>query len=201
MFKRLALGTISLAIAGFLLVTSVSVSLGASSENVTLTVTIQNLSVAISPSSKDFGVIVAGSVDNITSGAIGVTNDGNVAEKLQLDISTAPAWTSVVGLPGAEQYRLSCLFKSSQAVGGDLDKTKGSGDTEDDIIVDGTPETCAGYNAGSPGSDNFASSDSEDGHNVAAGAVHHLYFDFDAPSTTTTVTEQTIVLTITALAM
>jgi len=201
MYKISAPGTLTVLTAAFMLLAGVSVAFGASSENVTLTVTIQNLSVAISPSSKDFGVIGAGSVDNITSGAIGVTNDGNVAEKLQLDISAAPAWTSVAALPGAEQYRLSCLFKSSQAAGGDFDKTTGSGDTEDDIIVDGTPETCVGYSAGSPGSDNFASSDTEDGHNMTAGAVHHLYFDFDAPSTTTTVTQQTVVLTITALAM
>ncbi|MFZ1946050.1 MAG: hypothetical protein WAW06_00720 [bacterium] len=178
-----------------------STVLGASSENVTLTVTIQNLSVAVSPASKDFGVVPAGSTDNITSGAIDVTNDGNVAEKLQLDITTAPAWTSVVGVPGAEQYRLSCLFKASQALAGDFDKTKGAGDTQDDITVDGTPETCVGYNAGDPASDNFATSDNEDGHNVAASAVHHLYFNFDAPSTTSTVTQQTAVLTITALAM
>ena len=201
MFTRFAPGTLSLLIAGMTLLVGVSAALGASSESVTLTVTIQNLSVAVSPASKDFGVIAAGSTDNITSGAIGVTNDGNVAEKLQFDISSAPAWTSVVGLPGAEQYRLSCLFKSSQAAGGDFDKTKGSGDTEDDMIVDGTPETCVGYNGGSPSSDNFASSDNEDGHNMATGVTHHLYFDFDAPSTTTTVTQQTIVLTVTALAM
>jgi len=180
---------------------TLSNALGASSENVTLTVMIQNLSVSVSPTSKDFGVLLAGSTDNLTSGAIDVTNNGNVAEKLQMDITAAPAWTSVVGLPGVEQYRLSCLFKSTQAAGADFDKTVGVGDTEDDVIVDGTAETCVGYNAGAPGSDNFATSDSEDGHNMASSAVHHLYFNFDAPSTTGTVTQQSVVLTITALAM
>jgi hypothetical protein len=184
-----------------MLVGAAPLALGASSENVTLTVTIQNLSVTVSPTAKDFGVVAAGSADNITSGAIAVTNDGNVNERLQLDITAAPAWTSVVGLPGADQYRLSCLFKSSQAAGGDFDKTKGAGDVQDDIIVDGIAETCVGYNAGDPASDNFATSDSEDGHNMAPSAVHHLYFNFDAPSTTATVTQQTAVVTITALAM
>lgn len=197
MFSRIAPGLIGIV----LILGAVSLAFGASSENITLTVTIQNLSVSVSPTSKDFGVVPAGSTDNITSGAMNVTNDGNVNERLQMDITTAPAWTSVIGLPGADEYRLSCLFKSSQAVGGDFDKTKGAGDTQDDTIVDGIAETCVGYNAGDPASDNFATSDSEDGHNMAPSAVHHLYFNFDAPSTTATVTQQTAVVTITALAM
>jgi hypothetical protein len=193
-FVAITLGTI-------LVAATTSIALAGESEPITLTVMIQNLSVSVSPVSKDFGTVSAGSSDNLTSGAVDVTNDGNVAEKLQLDVTTAPAWTSVVGIPGAEQYRLSCLFKSSQVVAGDFDKTTGVGDTEDDILVDGTVETCVGYNAGSPGDDNFATSDSEDGHDMAVSAVHHLYFNFDAPSTTATTAQQTMVVTITALAM
>ena len=189
-------------ILGVLLVTAAaSVAVAAESEAITLTVMIQNLSVSVSPTSKDFGTVLAGSADNLTSGAVDVTNDGNVAERFQLDITTAPTWTSVAGVPGAEQYRLSCLFKSSQAIAADFDKTTGVGDTEDDILLDGTAETCAGYNAGSPGDDNFATSDSEDGHDVAVSGVHHLYFNFDAPSTTSATAQQTMVVTVTALAM
>jgi hypothetical protein len=195
--KRLVAG-----ILGMLVVAAAaSGAVAAESEAITLTVMIQNLSVSVSPTSKDFGTVLAGSADNLTSGAIDVTNDGNVAERVQLDITTAPTWTSVAGVPGAESYRLSCLFKSSQAVAGDFDKTTGVGDTEDDILVDGTAETCVGYNAGSPGDDNFATSDSEDGHDMAVSAVHHLYFNFDAPSTTAATAQQTMVVTITALAM
>jgi hypothetical protein len=197
MLQRIAPG-----IVGVLVLAGVaSVALGASSQGITLTVTIQNLSVTVSPTGKDFGTVAAGSADNVTSGSIDVTNDGNVAEKLQLDITTAPVWASVVGVPGEEEYRLSCLFKSSQAGTADFDKTKGTGDTQDDVLVDGIAETCAGYNTGSPGSDNFATGDDEDGHNVAPSATHHLYFNFDAPATTITTSQQTTVVTITALAM
>ena len=194
----------NLSICSAVLLVAVAVAsnaVAAESEAVSLTVMVQSLSVTVSPASKDFGTVLAGSSDNLTSGAVDVTNAGNVAEKLQLDITTAPAWTSVVGSPGADQYRLSCLFKSSQVVAGDFDKTTGVGNTEDDILVDGTAETCVGYNGGAPGDDNFATADAEDGHNMAVSAVHHLYFNFDAPSTTATTTQETIVVTITALAM
>jgi hypothetical protein len=195
--RRVILGLLSLLI----VVGVASLAVAAESETVNLAVMIQSLSVSVSTASKDFGTVLAGSADNLTSGAVDVSNDGNVAEKLQIDITTAPAWTSVVGSPGADQYRLSCLFKSSQVVAGDFDKTSGTGDTEDDILVDGTAETCVGYNGAVPDDDNFATADAEDGHNMAVSDVHHLYFSFDAPSTTATTTQETIVVTITALAM
>ena len=195
--RRLTAGLLCLP----LVVGVASLSVGAESEPISLTVMIQSLSVTVSPATKDFGTVIAGSSDNLTTGAVDITNDGNVAQRLQLDITTAPAWTSVVGAPGNEEYRLSCLFKSSQVVGGDFDKTTGVGDTEDDILVDGTAETCVGYNSGSPGDDNFATADNEDGHDMAVSDVHHLYFNFDAPSATSTTSQETIAVTITAIAM
>jgi hypothetical protein len=194
---RLTLGLTSL----LLVVGLASLAVAAESETISLTVMIQDLSVSVTSGTKDFGTVIAGSSDNLTTGAVSVTNDGNVAERLQLDITTAPAWTSVAGVPGNEEYRLSCLFKSSQAVGADFDKTSGVGDTEDDILVDGTAETCVGYNSGTPGDDNFATADNEDGHDMAVSDTHHLYLDFDAPSATATTSQETIVVTITALAM
>lgn len=148
--------------------------------NINVTVTIQNLSVtATGPIA--FGVVTASS-QTVSTVASTVTNDGNVTETYSLSLTDPAGWTAVSGAPGAEQYALLAMFNTVQpAVGGF---------TIADHAMTSLPVACSATE--------FAGD--QTGLSLAPTTVTSLWFRFDAPTTTTVTTQQTIVVTITAAA-
>ena len=159
------------------------------SADITITVKIQKLSVAVAPTSYPFGNMAA-SADDVASYYIAVTNDGNVTEKFKLGIPSEPngTWTSVTAaVPGSEEYRLSAIFR-------DTVPTTGQYGAEDSFSVSAEREATAddlAINADDPGMK---------GYNVGEGNGRKLWFKFEAPSSTNITTQQSITARVTALA-
>jgi len=157
--------------------------------DITVYVKIQKFSVAVAPTSYDFGTLTAGQ-EAVASSYIAVTNDGNVTERFSLQIPSEPneTWTSVTsGTVDAEEYRLFAVFKDTAPVSGDygLEDSFAVGVTRtattDDLAKNGNP-------------------DAEKGFNVAQDDWRKLWFKFEAPSSTDITTIQSITARVTALA-
>ena len=161
----------------------------ADTADITITVKIQKLSVAVAPTSYDFGSVAAGAND-VASSYIAVTNDGNITEKFKLGIPSEPngSWTSVTtAVPGSEEYRLSAIFR-------DTAPTTGQYGAEDSFSVSAEREATADDLAIT------ADAAGEKGYNVAQDAWRKLWFKFEAPSATIITTQQSITARVTALA-
>jgi hypothetical protein len=163
-----------------LLVFWVSGIRAANPANINITVTIQNLSVtATGPIA--FGTVVA-STATVSTDSSHVANDGNVTETYSLSLSNPAGWAAVQSAPAAEQYCLSAQFNSSQPTSGSFTYT--------DHALSTTSTACS--------LTKFAGD--QTGLSVAASGARYLWFKFEAPTSTSVTTEQTIVVTITASA-
>ncbi|HEX9912226.1 MAG TPA: hypothetical protein VGB01_03155 [candidate division Zixibacteria bacterium] len=163
-----------------LLSINLSSALAANPANINATVTIQNLSVnATGPI--DFGIVVIGSA-TVSSAASTVTNDGNVTETYSLSLTNPAGWTAVQSTPSDEQYCLSAMFNTSQPASGTF--------TYADHALSVTSIACSATE--------FAGD--QTGLSVPATQTRSLWLKFEAPSSTTVTTQQTIVVTITASA-
>ena len=146
---------------------------------ISVTVTIQNLSVsATGPIA--FGIVLV-STTTVSGSASTVTNDGNTTETYDIKLTNPAGWTATSGAPGSETYRLSAQFNGSAP-------TAGSFDADHDLTT--TDQTSSGTI--------FAGG--ETGLSVAAAATRSLWFKFEAPTSTTVTTEQAITVTVTAAA-
>jgi hypothetical protein len=156
-----------------------SVIQAANPATIDVTVTIQNLSVsATGPIA--FGTVVASSV-TVSSDSSHVVNDGNVSETYSLKLTNPAGWAATSGSPGSETYRLSAQFNSSQP-------TSGSFGADHDLTT--SDQTCsAAIFAGD-----------QTGLSVPVSGSRYLWLKFEAPTSTTVTTEQTIVVTVTAAA-
>ena len=179
--------SVGLLVLGLML--AVSQVYGGETADITVYVKISQLSVAVNPTSYDFGTLTAGQVA-VASSYIAVTNDGNVTEKFKLGIPSEPngSWTSVTAaVPGSEEYRLSVIFKDSVPGSGDYgaeDSFSVSTErtaTADDLAITADPV-------------------GEKGYSVAQDAWRQLWFKFEAPSATNITTQQSITARVTALA-
>jgi hypothetical protein len=159
-------------------------------QNITVKVIIQKLSVSVSPSEYDFGGMTENSSEVATS-SITVTNDGNYTEKFKMDFPSGEpngTWNSVTAsAPGAEEYRLSAIFKDVAPVTDDY--------LASDSFCDGCARTATTTDLARDGD-----ADSVKGLNVSATQTRGLWFKFEAPSTTAITTQQSITTSITALA-
>ncbi len=156
-----------------------SVIHAANPATINVTVTIQNLSVsATGPIA--FGMVAAASA-TISSDSSHVVNDGNVTETYSLNLTDpGGGWTAVQAAPVAEQYCLSVQFNSVEP----------ATFTYADHALSTTSTACS--------ASKFAGD--QMGVSVATSGERYLWFKFEAPSTTTVTTEQTIVVTVTAAA-
>ena len=146
---------------------------------INVTVTIQNLSVsATGPIA--FGTVIASST-TVSSDSSHVINDGNVTETYDVLLTNPGGWTAVASAPGAEEYRLSAQFNGSEPTGVSF------GANHDLTTSDQTSSATI-----------FAGD--QTGLSVAASGARYLWFKFEAPSSTTVTTPQTIVVTVTAAA-
>ena len=159
----------------------------AQTANITVTVTVRYISVAVSPNTYDFGFVDPGTYTTATS-KIDVTNDGNDAEDFKLQITSSPSWTveETSADPGNEEYKLLGLFNSSAP--GDIYVGDAPAEGTDDIIFESSQKNC--------NTTNFAGD--QNGDNVPSGATRNLWFRFGAPSSTAVTTQQSIVVTVSA---
>ncbi len=147
---------------------------------VSVTVTIQNLSVsATGPIA--FGIVAASSV-TVSTDSSHVVNDGNVTETYSLDLTNPGGWTAVQAAPADEEYCLSVQFNATQPTAVSF--------TYADHALSTTSTACS--------ASKFAGD--QTGLSVAASAVRYLWLKFEAPTSTSISTEQTIVVTLTASA-
>ncbi len=147
---------------------------------ITVTVTIQNLSVsATGPIA--FGTVSAGS-ETVSGSASTVTNDGNITETYSLSLTNPGGWTAVQAAPGAEEYALSAQFNSGAP-------TAASFSYANHALSTTSVASSATKFAGN-----------QTGLSVAASATRSLWFRFNAPASTTVTTQQSITVTITAAA-
>ncbi|MDI7258430.1 MAG: hypothetical protein QME90_00765 [Thermodesulfobacteriota bacterium] len=158
-----------------------------SSGNVTVTVTIQNLSVSLSGATTwDLGTIPTSSVKTMTSlEKIIVTNDGNVTESFTLSLTNPSGWAAG-STAGFNTYVMKGLFVSTT----DNPLPADFGADGNDVIETGI-KTATDVNFGKTGSANGASVPSTAGSNSRA-----LWLQFSAPTSTSATTAQSITITI-----
>jgi len=147
---------------------------------ISVTVTIQNLSVSASGPIA-FGTVLAAS-SSVSGAGSTVTNDGNVTETFSLQLTNPATWTAVAAAPAAEQYALLAIFNTAAPVAGNFN------------FIDHALTTASVASSASK----FAGT--ETGLSVAALGTRSLWFRFDAPTTTAVTTQQTITVTLTAAA-
>jgi hypothetical protein len=148
----------------------------ATSHDITITVTVEYLSVSVSSTAVDLGLVAAGS--SSVSGKIDVTNDGNVAENIALQISTQDdkgAWTAgtTIADTGDNKYVLGGILVNdgqAAAVAGDY--------TDNDVLL-----TSLLYHKHTDGTASTSALDPTAGNatSLAASAGRDLYFLFKAP--------------------
>lgn len=147
---------------------------------ISVTVTIQNLSVAATGPIA-FATVTAGS-QTVSGSASTVTNDGNVTETYSLSLTDPAGWTAVQAAPAANQYALLARFNSAAPLATDFNYT--------DHALTTTSTASSGTQ--------FAGT--QTGLSVATLGTRSLWFRFNAPSSTGVTTQQTITVTVTAAA-
>lgn len=158
----------------------------AETADITVTVTIQNLSLNLSSNTWALGTLAAGSTTQMTeANDITVTNDGNVSEDFTLRLTNPAAWTAGAAA-AADTYVLSGVFCAA------ADAPGGTDFTADDIVTTSTQTATAGVFGYAGGSD--------DGVSVSASGSVDLWLEFAAPTSSTDFTEQMITMTVGAVA-
>ena len=148
---------------------------------ISVTVTIQNLSVsATGPIA--FGTVTAGS-QTVSSSSSTVTNDGNVTETYSLSLTNPAGWTAVQAAPSAaEEYALLAMFNAAAPGAGSFTYADHALST---TSVAGSATKFAG---------------DQTGLSVATSATRKMWLRFNAPTSTSVTTQQTITVTVTAAA-
>jgi hypothetical protein len=168
-------------VAGICLVSTGGLAWAANPATISVTVTIQNLSVsATGPIA--FGTVIASS-ETVSGSASTVTNDGNVTETYSLSLTNPGTWTAVQAAPSAaEEYALLAQFNATAPTAVSF--------TYADYALSTTPTASSGTK--------FAGG--QTGLSVAATATRSLWFRFNAPTSTAVTSQQTITVTVTAAA-
>ena len=146
---------------------------------ISVTVTIQNLSISTT-GPVAYGVVAVSST-TVSTDSSHVVNDGNVTETYDIKLTDPAGWTAVSGAPGAEEYRLSAQFNATEP-------TSVSFDADHDLTTSDQTSSATIF-AGD-----------QTGLSVAASAARYLWFKFEAPTSTTVTTQQSITVTLTASA-
>ena len=154
---------------------------GANPATISVTVTIQNLRVSASGPIA-FGTVIASS-ETVSGSASTVTNDGNVTETYSLSLTNPGTWTAVQAAPSAaEEYALLAQFNATAPTAVSF------------TYLNHALSTTSTASSGTK----FAGD--QTGLSVAAAATRSLWLRFNAPTSTTVTTQQTITVTVTAAA-
>ena len=170
-----------ISIAAFVALSAPQPTHAANPASISVTVTIQSLSVS-AIGSISFGTVVAGS-QTVSSSASTVTNDGNVTETFSLSLTNPSVWTAVQAAPSApEEYALLSQFSTSAPLAATFTYLNHALST---TSVASTLIKFAGDLTGLT---------------VAPSASRSLWFLFNAPTSTSVTTQQTITVIVTAAA-
>jgi predicted nucleotidyltransferase len=146
------------------------------------------LSVSISTDTINLGVVEPDSYA-LTVSSVVVTNNGNIKQKFKLKIVSEPnaTWDSVTATsPGAEQYRFSGIFCSTQPV-------------TSDFLSEDTFSVSAERTSSSTDLARDTDPDEQKGFNVSPDNTRNLWFKFEAPTSTDITTTQAIPVRIIAI--
>ncbi len=164
-----------------LILGAASVAHASNPATISVTVTIQNLSVSTSGAIA-FGTVVAGSQTVSGSGST-ITNDGNVTETFSMSLTNPSTWIAVQAAPAsAEEYALLMQFNSSAPTAVSFTYANHALSTAS-VTSSGTK---------------FAGN--QTGLSVAASGSRSAWFRFNAPVTTAVTAQQNITVTVTASA-
>jgi hypothetical protein len=179
---------------GLMLLCSLAASTQAAvTDTVTVTVLIRYLSVLVTAGDPyDFGIVDTAS-QSVATADVDIQNDGNAAEDFQLQITTSPANLSVEEVAATpdnqDEYQLYAMFDTDGLLAA-VAIAAGDYDAGDLILESGTRQ----------GDVNFDSGDN-DANDVAAAATGNMWMMFYAPpSISAGHPQQTIVVTVTAVA-
>lgn len=151
--------------------------------NITVTVTIQSVSVNLSGTTWAIGAIAAGQdLQMSETSDITVTNNGNVPESFTLRLSDPPGWTAG-GTAGSETYVMKGLLA------GTTDAPAGGDFGPEDVIT-------AASQTATTGIFGYAGPSGANGAGVAPGNSVDLWLHFSAPTSTSVTTQQSIVVTV-----
>jgi len=161
----------------------------AETHNIAVTVTVDVVSVSVASNTWAIGQVSPNSAN--ISDSIGVTNDGNRQEDYRLSLAYAGSWT-VNNSSGVatDKFALLGLFTGSTPVDADF----GADGATDDVITSGLSTASSTQFAIS------ADPLGDKGYDNAAAAVRSLKLNFRAPSANTVPAQQSITVTVTAIA-
>jgi hypothetical protein len=179
--RRNGIGILASLTAALLTFGAVDMALAANPATISVTVTIQDLSVAAT-GPIGFGTVVAGS-QTVSSSASTVTNDGNVTATVSLSVTNPAGWTAVQAAPAvAEQYALLAQFSAAAP-------TAISFTYANHALSTTSTASSATKFAGT-----------QTGLSIPAASTRALWFRFNAPTSTAVSTQQAITVTVTAAA-
>jgi len=149
-------------------------ALGATAQNITITVTVEYLSVSVSPTTVALGTVAAGSQTVGTK--LDVTNDGNVAENIGLRITNQDdqgAWTAA-----------ATAAENVYVLYGIIVTDTGAAPTTGELEADDVLTTSVQYWSTTDGTaaNSALTTDVGAATPVAAGGQQDLYFGFSAPT-------------------
>ncbi len=167
--------------ASLLAMTLAGPAFAANPATITVTVTIQNLSVSTSGSIA-FGTVLSAS-QTVSGTSSTVTNDGNATETYSLNLTNPTTWTAVQAAPTiAEDYALLAIFNSTAPLATAFSYANHALSTS---AIASSATKFAG---------------DQTGLSVVASGTRKLWFRFNAPTSTAVTTQQSITVTLTAAA-
>lgn len=167
----------------------------ATTATISVTVTVQLLSVSVADGAIAFATVLTGSETINAADVQDVTNGGNVSETYTLRLTTTDVYTAgtTETAAGVNTYVLQALFQADAGaapVAGDFGADSG---TADDVVLSASAQTASATT--------YAwAANTGDGNSVPAGTVRDLYFKYSAPTSVTTGAQEDLVVTITATA-
>ena len=165
----------------------------ATTDTVDVTVLVRYLSVLVTAGDPyDFGIVDLGT-QNVATSDVDIQNDGNAAEDFQLQITGSPANLSVEEAAATpdnqDEYQLYAMFDDDGLLGG-VAIAAGDYDAGDLILESGTRQGDANFDSGDDPADDIAATDS----------VYMWMMFYAPPSLGAAYPQQTITITITAVA-
>ena len=168
-------------------------SQAATTDTVTITVLVRYLSVLVTAGDPyDFGTVDV-ATQNVATADVDIQNDGNAAEDSQLQITTSPANLSVEEAAATpdnqDEYQLYAMFDDDGQIAA-APIAAGDFDAGDLILESGTRQGDANFDSGDDNADDIAATDS----------VYMWMMFYAPPSLSAAHPQQTITITITAVA-
>lgn len=159
------------------------IALGAPSGNITVTFSVANLSISLSSTAVAFGTLAPGA-SVVSAYSIDITNDGNADESFQIKSSSVTtSFNLVTSTPASSaEFRLLAVFNTAAPAIGTFD-------TVNDYLSGFDRLSSAAAFAGD-----------QQGDNVTSATSRNLWLRLDAPTGNPAPGQQTVTVTVTALA-